>query len=224
MKIKQILLFPTIVLASLLLTACLPSQPKNNQENQTKNEETKSGQANGDENITGNLKSLLGMNKSLKCTWSMNDEGIKNEGVTYVKGNKSRSEMKTEIPEQGEMNVISITDGEWFYSWDTKTKQGTKMKLTEMETEIAEAPESNNDQGETEMNYEQMMEQNINYQCQATNIDDVMFVPPTDAQFVDLTESLKEMEEQAEQMKANMCQLCEMLPTDQKADCLADCQ
>lgn len=74
------------------------------------------------------------------------------------------------------------------YSW--MNKQGTMMKLADVERMAQKY-------GSKVQTKDDVVMQNTNAKCTQEAIDDKMFVPPSDVEFQDMTEMLKQVEQMA---------------------------
>ncbi len=124
---KKTFLIVPIVAGAIFLGGCgngnqtAPTTGENPAEANKVNEASKGNDAGS---IVGSLKDMVGMGKKMTCV-STND-GV--ETKTYIEGKK----YKTTIVSK-EIEMMSVFDGETFYSWDSKTKAGTKMTMACME-------------------------------------------------------------------------------------------
>jgi outer membrane lipoprotein-sorting protein len=84
------------------------------------------------ENKLSSIKDLLGLGKEQKCTWTGDDGENKSSGTMVIKGNKFRQTATSKVGSGPETAMEVITDGEWTYLWNPKTKeQGMKIKMTD---------------------------------------------------------------------------------------------
>lgn len=216
---KKIVLGLVLILGLAVLAGC----KKENQAQQG----SKQGQSQQEEqaeeagSLKSTLKGLMGMGKEQKCTWSFEDENGKNEGVVYVDGEKFRQEAK--FNQDGkEMTAYIISDGEWFYQWLSDSKEGTKMKISEME-QMAEDNQSPEKQASSEQ-IKGELNQEIDYDCDSWGVDSGMFFAPVDVTFSDMTEMIKNLQQNSQQMMQDVCKMCESLPAEAKTECLKNCQ
>lgn len=206
---KFILTASTLIVTSLLLVGCeMPGgktpTPAPTQEDL---QDVKQVNQNGMKN---SLASLLQMGKKQKCTWRVEAENGVNSGTVYIDGKRYKSEVSMSGEEN--LTMYSYSDGEWNYVWgglQFGENKGIKMRINAMEEEM--------DQVETQENYRDMeqyqsMQNNdveYDYQCENWRVDESVFTLPANVNFVDPTESLKRMQEQAEQMQGNLEQMQE---------------
>jgi hypothetical protein len=217
MKVLKIGLI--LVVFSLFLSGCLKKE----------GEDKKIGGENEkqEESITGTFKQLLGMGKSLMCSWE--DLDMQGRGVTYVSGEKYRSDVEYQ---QGSERVTttSISDGEWIYNFSSIMAKGTKMKLEAMEDFTDEDSGDLEDYKDRE-DIDQTTPDDVNFECKSWKVDNSKFNPPSDIEFEDTSQVWGEMEQKAMEMeegigelKDSVCQMCDLLSEQAKIDCLASCQ
>lgn len=152
----------------LVLSACSAKQNITNKIDETKNKV---------ENKKTSIKDLLGLGQEQKCEWSSEVEGNKSVGTMLIKGNRFRQSVISKTADQPETSMEVITDGEWTYLWNPKTReQGMKTKVTEEQREDTEKLAN----GSLDWGKE------YNYNCSPASISDAEFVPPTDVEFMDL--------------------------------------
>jgi hypothetical protein len=222
-KSKYISIF-LLILLSFFLAGCI-KKPQVNQQNAQKQEQTekKSGVV---ENFTGSLADVLKLGSAVKCTGSYSGEEGSMDMVVYASGDKSYSEMNVDAGEEGMIKTYSIYDGEWMYTW-TEGGAATKMNVTDME-ELAEDLPQQEDYEATDTAGQQAFQQQFDYKCTPWTADNSKFVPPSDVEFMDMTEMMKGFKESMEsgefdQMMDSACSACDALPTPEDvADCKAD--
>lgn len=214
MKINKSFLMIVLV-SSLVLSGCLP---KSNVETVGNQE-----QAQG-ETFSGSLKDLMGMGKSVSCSWEYTDDqdGAKTTGVVYVDGKRSRSEIKVRVNDEGaelvNMDMISINDGEMGYMWNEGQTTGFKYNIAEMEKMGEEMQEGQNGGGQNQIlnGWENI----YNYECKNWRVDESKFSVPSNVEFTDMMAQMQQMQEQTENMKEDMKGVCDNLPEPQKSQCL----
>jgi len=177
-----------LVIATLLLSACGKEKVNegmdvNKEANQTEVNEKKS------------LKELLGLGTAQKCTYEINQDGQVTKGEILIKGEKFRQ--NTEITSnEGMMKVYSISDGQYFYSWNDAIKgSGSKMKIEAVET----TPEENTQKQEN-VNWEEKLD----YKCNPATLTDADLALPTDIEFVDLSEMMNNLQNMSPEELQNL--------------------
>jgi len=120
-----------------------------------------------------------------------------------IKGKKMRMVATTiDTDESGKSTTTvghMINDEKYIYTWDEKTKQGAKMaipteeeakqmaeKAKQYESEMPNAPDLTSAE-----EYSAMEDEGYTIKCQASNVDDSTFTPPTDIKFIDPSEMMK---------------------------------
>lgn len=149
------------------------------EEEQTEGQES-SGQQ---EAITGSLKEMLGLGRSLKCSWS-NDGG---SGTTWVKNDMFYNEVTSEGQQA---RVIFKDDCMW--SWQEGRTQGAKMCFSPEEAEEIISGESEDSEA---ADTEASIPTDVEYSCQPANISDAKFDLPENVQFMDVGEFMQGMGE-----------------------------
>lgn len=152
-------------------------------------EEEKSDTA---EKIQESIKGLMAKGASMKCTFSAEEyEGIRNyDQVLWIDGEKFRTEVKMDAEEY--MEVYSISDGEYMYSWSNMNTEGTKLKLESMEEMADEYSDTSSGSIDTDVKFD--------YSCLPWVVTNDKFVPPSDVEFQDLTAMMEEAMQQLEDM------------------------
>jgi len=136
------------------------------------------------------LKDLLTLGKAQKCEWKFNDGETSMEGDILIKGNKFRQTVaiKYSSGEVKETKMITVSDGDYFYSWDPiKKSDGIKIKLDE-ETK------AENDKTGVDL------EKEYNYNCKDWNISEADLTPPSDIKFVDIMAEMQKFGDQLQNM------------------------
>jgi len=141
------------------------------------------------------LKELLGLGTAQKCTYEINQDGQVTKGEILIKGEKFRQ--NTEITSnEGMMKVYSISDGQYFYSWNDAIKgSGSKMKIEAVET----TPEENTQKQEN-VNWEEKLD----YKCNPATLTDADLALPTDIEFVDLSEMMNNLQNMSPEELQNL--------------------
>jgi len=124
------------------------------------------------------LTAAMTAGMAMKCTYAY--KNIQSEG--WIKGQKYY--FKTTMP-QGVGYVIS--DGTWMYTWQEGQTQGVKFNIAQMKT-LSEGKE----QGYQDM--KQVSADATNVQCTPDAAGDSKFTPPSNIQFQDMGELLKQMQ------------------------------
>lgn len=132
------------------------------------------------------------------CTMSKSGDTmeylIKGKMMKINTTSTTTDEKGTKITTTGHM----ISDTKFLYTWDDKTKQGSKMAIpTEDESNELEEDakkfqvDSTVPKLESEADFDTYKNEGYTVACKAGSIDDSLFVPPTDIKFIDPTEMMK---------------------------------
>lgn len=149
-------------------------------------------------NVFNSIQDALSRSLSLTCEYP-DDKG--NKVTTYIKAGAVR--VMGYASASGEAAGQSLMKDGKMYIWDDKTKEGTvisfdteKMKeaAESIKQETAENVESN--QGE---DFLKSLEQYKDY-CKTATVSDSLFTVPTDVEFVDLAEQMKDSGVDVEKM------------------------
>ncbi len=180
--------FPLVIFFAIFLSACTTKAPvgTENQDGENKPEETEVEQSQ-----SSSLRELLAIGKNQKCTvttTSTDDDGTKTDtvGTIYISGKKMAQDVSVtstdkEIPK---MNMRMISDGSFMYSWNVDSKsQGMKMKIVEPAEE--ESKGGNSQGGAVDL------DEKVAMKCTNWIVDNSKFTIPSDVQFTDLSEMMK---------------------------------
>jgi len=138
--------------------------------------------------VTGSLKSLLGVGKSVTCFISYSEEEGGGKGTVYVSDKKMRGDFTTKVDDK---EVVShmISDGAYSYIWSGDQKEGIKVKIDEsVKVTGTQEQEKNTEVQNTELD----KEGDLN--CTPWAVDNSKFIPPTDVKFTDFSETLKQVQ------------------------------
>jgi hypothetical protein len=175
-----------VALSSLLLAGCtLPGTSKTQTVSQVANEAQEFANA---------VKS----GKPTVCTISKSGDTMQ----YFIKGKMMKINTTSNTTDPKGTAIITsghmINDTKFLYTWDDKTKQGSKMAMpTEEETKKL-AEDTNKLQAdskvpklESEADFDSYKNQGYVVSCKAGSVDDSVFIPPTDVNFIDPTEMMK---------------------------------
>ena len=154
-------------------------------------------------NFTGTFLELLELGQDQMCTFdNTDDEGVRTTGTAYVASGGSRLNADFTVHQtDGSFDGNIVRDGEYTYIWTTLQEQGVKIAMTsENESIFGDLAEGRNTGlgDDTEMEFD----------CSDWTADETMFVPPADAEFVDITETFSQLEN----LMGGQCSVCENLP------------
>jgi len=177
---KKILPIVVIILVLLGIGYFLVSSKKN--ESSEKVGEGGSVQVQKEQgNIFTSIKDAIAKSMSLKCEYP-DEKG--NKVISYIKGKNIRVVGYATTQENGTNGNFLMREDK-MYVWDDKTKKGSVITLNV--EQITGAAQEANKQNETVEN----MEKYKDY-CKVSVVEDSMFEIPTDVQFIDPQEQLKE--------------------------------
>ncbi|MFC1624947.1 hypothetical protein ACFL15_01070 [Patescibacteria group bacterium] len=205
---KKALTIALLIVVSISLTGCLKKK------------------ASEEELFSGSFFDLMKLGKNTKCTFSDVSEDGESEGTIYIAGKKSRNDLYASAEGGEDFESHTIIDGEWMYTWSNVQEQGTKMKLSEfdMEKEDFEMPTAA-EMKEAYGEYQDVKKE-TNFKCRAWIPDNSKFNPPSDVEFVDMSQMMEDMEEQMTQFQEDaksMCSMCDMMPSaEEKSECLVN--
>lgn len=128
-----------------------------------------------DESYSGSLSDILSLGKSLKCTWSVEGEGM--EAASWIKGEKVYTEVAT--PE-GKMNTIFKDNCVW--SWSDGANSGMKMCYEIDDEGMADETDAYADVLEKQEIVDSAT--GIDYKCKASVISDSKFNVPSKVNFM----------------------------------------
>lgn len=136
---------------------------------------------NDEETFSGSLQTALQLGKAMKCTWS-SDEG---EGVTYIKGDKVRTEATTD----GETGYI-IGNENCTYIWQEGESEGIEFCQDESTTLTGEPVDE--DDFTTNFGSDDGFDPDpgVDVDCRVQKVDDSLFDPPSDINFTNPLEGL----------------------------------
>lgn len=153
-----------------------------------------------DESIKGknSIMSLFKLGKSMECTFSFSSDGMRGEGTGFfADGNARVDSLYTGTGSAPTASyMISDAKNKVMYTWTLMdgVAQGVKMAIPDDVPEnTSDAPDTSTiapsaDAGVTP-------ETDVEYDCKPWNVDNSVFVPPTDVEFMDMTSMQAEMEE-----------------------------
>jgi hypothetical protein len=157
------------------------------------------------ESITGSLEDLIKLGKNYRCVMVAKAGDDLISGTNYVASDKVRSDYELAYGDQT-WHSHSIVTKEWMYSWiEEMPGQATKIKIADMDKYKSESAE--------EFQGAENYEADYDYQCYSWKLDQSKFDPPTDINFIDMTELINQMGI-SDETKSNMdenCVVCDMI-------------
>ena len=151
--------------------------------------------------VISSIKDAMGLGKKMKCTYSvLDDKGKPISSTIIIDGQKYKFAAET----NGEMSY-GIFDGETQYMWSGVTKQGLKMTKSCIDELSKSVPTDGKSDSftvpETPQDFEQSFGSAENVKCEPTNED---FSLPTDVNFIDQCEMMRESLKALEGIKGNL--------------------
>jgi hypothetical protein len=136
------------------------------------------------------LKTLLGMGKSLNCTYEFTDSENKltTKGTTYVSGKNFATDIETTNPADTKKTLKNhmISDGEYLYTW------GDDQKGTGMKVKMEASTETDSKTVKTDVaGVQEDMEKEYDMKCSPWGVDQSKFTVPSNIKFTDLSEIMK---------------------------------
>jgi hypothetical protein len=172
-----------------------------------------------EEMLNTSLKDLLTLGKNYKCTFEDTQDGTTTSGEIYIAGKKFRSNLV--VKQDGKvMEMHSLSDNTWMYTWGDMMETGMKMNIEEME-KLGEDVSGENVPGKTVTAKDTAgyTEQN-DFRCKPWVVDNSKFKLPNDVEFVDLTETLNNLQEGTQEMMQESCKMCDLAPDEaSKQEC-----
>ncbi len=155
-------------------------------ENEESIEETSSGK--------GSLLGLLALGKSQECAFVVRTDGMVQEGTAFYEGGNAR--VDTLIKGAGATDIASYMimdkNSNTMYMWGSaQGNQGIKMTLPSEDSQTP-SPMNNPQGGASAPPVTPDMD--VDYNCKSWRVDRSVFVPPSDVEFMDMSEMQKMME------------------------------
>jgi hypothetical protein len=158
-----------------------------------------------DETMKGqnSIMSLFKLGKSMECTFSFSSDGMRGEGTGFfADGNARVDSLYTGTGSAPTASyMISDASNKVMYTWtlDDGVAQGVKMAIPDevpsgdVDTESKPSPMPSQEAGVTP-------ETDVEYNCKPWTVDNSVFVPPSDVEFMDMTSMQAQMEEMQRSM------------------------
>ena len=176
MILIAIVLFLMLIQTQQVTAPATSEQINTDTQNQMK-EETLSGK--------DTFANLFKVNRPLECTFSYNEDGRLNEGTVFINGKKSRIESMYNDSNGVTFASSLIVNGEIMHIWGDapQGKMAIKMK-------IPTSAESAGSASQSQFN----LNTAVDYTCALWNVDESIFVPPSDVQFLDIDDMMQGVE------------------------------
>lgn len=191
---------------ALILSGCGSAQKGNDNNNQANSQveemeaqenQRSSAEENGEKGIVAKIKNSISAGKKMKCTYKMDNENGDTEVITYIHGDKYKTEVML-----GQIKTLSIFDGDVMYSWSEGQKTGTKMEMDcidslDIKGEVeSEAVTENAVATEDQDDFVKALSEAQNLNCE--DAGDVDFAVPSDINFIDQCEMIKSQQKMIE--------------------------
>lgn len=161
----------------------------------------------------GTIANLLGSGKNVMCQMDYSNESDSTEGTAYVSGEKMRGDFTIETADGTTMTSHMIRDDQYSYIWTDDNSKGTKIKV-EVTADIEEKAKPQTQQTGVDVDKE------VDLDCSNWTVDNSMFIPPTSIEFTDFSQTLKQVQEQSENVKDLQQSVCDQITDPQaKAAC-----
>jgi len=188
MKVKKIIVLSSLLLVVVILSGCFKKQTKT--ENSQQLLETSEKQENQAKSMAESIKDAITKGKKMECKTKIGSDGDMVESKFSVQGEKYRSEVETEAGK-----FISVSDGKIVHTWNSETKEGTKVDLNCVKDLEISAPEGSENDYEysTYKSSEDIVDNATEIDCKPVSLID--FSIPADVSFIDQCEMLKNAQE-----------------------------
>ncbi len=191
---KKTIFLATLAAGFMFLSGCgksnqeqsqnqFQSQPGQVQQEEAKNETENQGGA-----ISGSIQDILNMGKSVQCEATYNQPNFQGSNITYVSGEKARSDITVDMAGRGEHNSHVIVSDGWTYMWSDGSNKGTKFNTSEFEKNAA-----GKNQDEAGPTAAGDISQKMDFSCSPWIADDSMFTLPEGIEFKDETDIMNQI-------------------------------
>jgi hypothetical protein len=214
------IMFLCILIIVISLVGCSGSEKESelntNEDTENLKKTTSEKKSSDSDSFKGSIKDLIAKAVPMKCTWNVGTEGMKTQGLIFIKSEKYRTDITTE-----DMDMHYVSDGEYIYMWNSIQPEGTKMSLKDLEEMGTDTNTDERNSGE--MNFD-TLDDEYNYKCTPWTVSNSKFSPPSDVKFIDMGEMMSDLQKIGTDMENNPCAACDFLPDGENKDnCLANC-
>lgn len=138
----------------------------------------------------GALADFFGRGDSLICNYTSIDGTMQNEGTMYYDATSERYQLRNVMTdESGVYQSGMVNDGVTMYTW-SESAEGTfafAFPVANMQADVPEnmpaTPPTMDMDGESELN-EASLDTSVEYDCVPWTVDESVFIPPTNIEFV----------------------------------------
>ena len=178
-----------------------------------------SGKSIGEE-IVESFNDLLKKGDSVVCNSEISDESGKVAVEMYVSGAKFRTNSVATDTEGTVVNSHMVSDGDFAYLWGD-SQPGMKIKYSDLNQDKPEISAEELKSQQTSALQKAM--EGYSFKCKPwILVDSSKFTAPSDVEFTDISESMKQLQQQGSEANKSLCQMCDKLEdSTEKADCLA---
>lgn len=190
---KTLILFSALALV-LILAGCAKKSETSQSQPASNNQQSEGS------SVISSIKDAIGMGKKMKCTYSVKVGTETDTYVTYVEGEKYKSESVFDGKTQ-----FSVSDGKTIYSWNDKDKNGTKMDIKcidDLKKPQEAEPSKTAEIPNSVTSPEEQSDNATDTKCES--VSSIDFSVPTDITFKDQCEELKKMMESLDKLKSQM--------------------
>jgi len=185
----------------------------NGQEQNVQNQRQQDNNMMVDKDKQTSVAALMMAGQPVTCTYTFDDESGSQSGTVYLDtaGERMRGNFHMTQSNGDSWDGYVIKDSEWLYSWGGPFgNQGTKIKISATET----------DADTDDQNSEQTFDENkeADYDCSSWSVESQMFVPPSDIQFQDLSETMMQIQEMTTDVSDVKCGACDQVPDEASRD------
>lgn len=175
-----------------------------------------------EESLKLSLPELLKLGKNYVCTFDYveTETESKIQGNIYVAsaGNKMNGAFVMTQPTGEVTNTYVLSDGTYSYMWSPVMAQGIKTKIDPAATDMfsTDTPDSTSDKSTATPD----LDMTVDFDCKSWKVDESKFIPPADVEFLDLSASMQQAQDQMDSTGADKCSLCAQLPDEAKSQCM----
>lgn len=157
-----------------------------------------------------NAWDLLTINRPMQCTFRSTDMDEQTEGVVYLDGKadpRVRGQF-TSMVDGTEYNAEMIRDGNTVYVWSSGENEGMMVTIDPEDKALF----GDYSASETSEKSEYTDVDNGEYECSDWSVNESLFVPPSDVDFIDMDVRIQDMMEGALNDSGVSCDACNQLP------------
>lgn len=209
---KALLAFLAVVILAIVGVGAFLFTRKPPTNNQTPNNSIMEGNK-----FSGTFMDLLALGQNYTCTFdTVDDAGTKTKGKVYVAagGNKLSGQFLITQADGTEVDSNIIRDGEYNYIWTSLQPEGYKTKITLDNDSLFG---SGKDSGKSTNLSDDI---NLDFDCSPWAVDNTMFIPPSNIEFLDLSETMMQLQQESQESIKNSvdCSVCDQAPAGAARD------